>query len=445
MKGGDLKNKNRRSSYEDSYPMYKQQFIVIKEKHMVKRIIIFLAIFSLIATFAFAEGQKEEGAETATAGDTVKIGIVSPQSGNYADHGAMERVGMKMAVDDFGGKVLGRTIELIEVDSETNPDIAARRAKRLIQANDVKFLMGGVSSSVAIAVSAVCDEEGALFIASNQNSDTLNGEHAKKTMFRTPPGMAPLVRGSAQWVADNLGKKWYFMTHDYSWGWSGTEWAREMLEPVGATEVGEAKVPLGTRDFSSFLLKISNSDADVVVCTVGGFDMIAMYRQMNDFGIFDKMAVWHTLENYADAISLEPEQRGAYGTYEIYHTINDELKAFSDRMNAEYPGQLCEVVESNAYHGWLSMKALLQGMEEAGNTDVGDVIAAMEGMVIEDNMQPHPTVIRPWDHQMLDSIFFGQDKKVSGTDIVEIFFSEPAEKWARTKEENPIDLTKESY
>ncbi len=381
---------------------------------------------------------------TAAAQESVKIGIVSPKSGNYADHGEMERIGMYLAVEDFGGEVLGRPIELVEVDSETNPDIASRRAKTLIEAQGVQFLMGGVSSSVGIAVGAVCHEAGALWINTNENSDTITAEDANKHSFRVPPNMAILVRGAAQYVAENLGKKWFFLTHDYSWGQSGTNWARQMVDKVGAEEVGEVAIPMNTRDMSSYLLQLANSGADVAVVTVGGFDGISLYGQMSEFGIFDKMKVWWTLADYPDSYAVQPEQRGRYGMMEVFWKATPELIAFSKRISEGYPDAIVNVTETNSYNGWLGMKALLTAIEKAGTADdVDAVIRAMEGLVICDNMKPDPTYIRPWDHQFLDTMFFGHDiPGAEGDDITELLFTMPCKDFARTMTENPVDLTK---
>lgn len=215
-----------------------------------------------------------------------------------------------------------------------------------------------------------------------------------------------------------------------------------MIDVVGAEEIGESKVPMGTRDFSSYLLQVANSGADVACVTVGGFDGIALYKQMNEFGIFDKMKVWWTLADYPDSYALQPEQRGRYGMMEVYWTATPELKEFSRRIYENNPNAPVHVTETNSYHGWLGMTALLKSIEVAGTTDVDAVIKAMEGMIISDNMQPHPTYIRPWDHQFIDSMFFGHDKQVSGDDITEVLFSLPCKDYARTISENPVDLTK---
>ena len=197
---------------------------------MTRKCIKGIMLFTLATLFIFSG--------TATAAEPIKIGMISPVSGNYGDHGMMERIGMQMALDEYDGEILGRPVSLLLADSETNPDTAARRSRRLIEVDGCKFLMGGVSSSVATAIGAVAEEKGALYFATNGNSDTLTGEHARRNVFRTAPNMAILVRGAAGYVAENLGKNWFFITHDYSWGHSGTKWARNMMPELGCTEKG---------------------------------------------------------------------------------------------------------------------------------------------------------------------------------------------------------------
>ena len=381
---------------------------------------------------------------TSSAAEPIKIGAVVPKSGNYAEHGEMELIGIYLAIEDFGGQVLGRPIELVEADDENNPDIGSRRARNLIEVEGIKFLMGGVSSSVGLAIGGVCEEKGALYLATNQNSDDFTSEgYANKYMFHVAPGMDSLVRGVAEYVAENLGKKWYFITHDYSWGHSGTKWARNMIDQVGAEEIGEIKVPNGTRDFSSYLLQIANSEADVIVLTVGGLDLQALYMQMNEFGLFDKMAAWCTLGNYEDSYPLKPEQRGMYIGVESYWKESPGMIELSNRIKEGYPNAPLSVASANTYQGWLGMTALLKAIEKAGTTDVDAVIKTMEGMVICDNLRLEPTYIRPWDHQFIGVYPFVRDLQVEGVDIFEVLFTYPSKDYARNLSENPLRLNAE--
>jgi len=389
-------------------------------------------VFVLVFTAGLSFGQSKE---------PIKIGVVSPVSGNYADHGLLERIGMEMALEDYKGQVLGRPVSLIVADDETNPDVAARRARRLVEADGVKFLMGGVSTSTALSVGAVAEEKKVLYIATNQNGDQVTGESARKYVFRTPPDMAILVRAGAKYVADNLGKKWYFLTHDYSWGHSGTKWARSMLEKVGAKEIGEIKVPLGNRDFSSQLLTIRNSGADVLVITLAGFDNVALLKQMNELKLYDKMKVWYTLMDLVDLYSVPVEDRLPYICAETYYKASPEMEKLNDRYMKKYPKVASPVLDTGTFNGWLSMKILLEAIKKAGTVDdVDKVICAMEGLTIKDNARKAASFVRPWDHQVLTEVVFGKVNPVKGNDILDVKALVPAESVARTAQENPINI-----
>lgn len=375
--------------------------------------------------------------------EPIKIGMISPVSGNYGDHGMMERAGMQMALDEYGGEILGRPVTLITADSETNPDAAARRARRLIEVDGCQYMMGGVSSSVATAIGAVAEEKGVLYIATNGNSDTLTGENARHNVFRVAPNMAIVVRSAAPYVAKNLGKKWFFITHDYSWGHSGTRWARNMMEELGCTEKGEIKVPIGTRDFSSQLLTVRRSGAEVIVITCAGFDAVALMKQLAEYRIYDKMNVWFTLLDYVDAYPLKPEERKFYSGTEIYWKQTPATIAFTEKFHKKYPSAAAPVLDNGTYNGWLAMKLLFEAMKKAGTADdVEKVICAMEGLTIEDNLRETPSTVRAWDHQvMTEAVFVQSNPKANDNDFWEVKHITPAIEVARTNEENPVDVS----
>ncbi len=398
-----------------------------------RQVAIFLSVLLAVALIP--------GLGQAQSKEPIKIGVVSPVSGNYGDHGLLERAGMEMALEEYGGKILGRPVQLIVADDETNPDVAARRARRLVEVDGVKFLMGGVSTSTALSVGAVAEEKKVLFIATNQNGDQVTGESARHYVFRTPPDMAMLVRGGAKYTADNLGKKWFFLTHDYSWGHSGTKWARNMLPKVGAKEVGEIKVPMGNKDFSSQLMTIRNSGADVLVITLAGFDNVALLKQMNELKIYDKMKVWYTLMDLVDLFVVPQEDRQAYICAETYFKASPAMEKLNEKYQKKYPKLASPVLDTGTYNGWLSMKIMLEAIKKAGTADdVEKVICAMEGLTIKDNARKTPSYVRPWDHQVITEIVFGKVNPVKGNNILDVKALIPGEQVARTKEENPVNV-----
>ncbi len=384
------------------------------------------------------------GAVPASAAEVLKIGIVSPVSGNYGDHGALERAGMEMALQEIGGTILGKKVEFVVADSETNPDTAARRVRGLIEKDGIKVFMGGVSSSVCMAIAAVATERNVLYLATNGNSDELSSTKAVRNMFRLAPSMASLGRNAGTYAIKNLGKKWYFMTHDYSWGHSGTRWARDVLKKNGGTEVGEVKFPMGTRDFSAQLLQVRNSDADVLMITCAGFDNVALLKQLAEYRIHDKMKVVYTLQEYCDVYPLPAaEHRGYYAT-EVSWNENDKLIAASKKFGEMFPKAAAPVFDNGNYNGYVAVMAVKEAMEKAGTTDdVDKLITALEGLEVKNNLRDTPTYVDPRTHQFLSKVVMVEgNPKGSGTDVWKVLETFDAVQFDMTKEENPIDLTK---
>jgi branched-chain amino acid transport system substrate-binding protein len=381
----------------------------------------------------------------AAAAEPLYIGVISPASGNYADHGMMERMGMQMAVEEFKEGLLGRPVKLIVEDDETDPQVGARKARRLIEVDKVKYLIGGVSSSVAVSVGEVAQRYGALYIASNQNSDTLVAEKAKRCVFMVPPDMAMCLRTLAPYLLEKVGKKWYFLTHDYEWGWSGTKWARKILEKAGGIEAGESKIPLNTRDFSAFLIKARTAKPDALVITVGGIDLAALMEQMYEFGIQKEMMIVTTLINLEDMWAFGPEKNFGIHLMEWYHEINAPgVKEFVARYKKRWPTALIPVPTANTINGYIGMREMLRGIQRANKDDVTAVIKAMEGHTSPDSLKDDPLYIREWDHKFIWASYAVRSKKPSEmkdrADFAEVLRWAPGRETARTREENPVNL-----
>lgn len=382
----------------------------------------------------------------ASAADPIFVGVVSPASGNYADHGMMERLGMQMAAEEFKEKgVLGRPVKLVVEDDETDPQVGARKARRLIEVDKIKYLIGGVSSSVAVSVGEVAQRYGALYIGSNQNSDTLTAQYARRSFFMVPPDMAMALRTLAPYLVEKVGKKWYFLTHDYEWGWSGTKWARNILQKFGGTDLGESKIPMNTRDFSAFLLKARAAKADALVITVGGIDLAALMEQMYEFGIYKEVTVVCTLINLEDLWAVGPDKMQGIHLMEWYHEINAPgVKEFLARYKKRWPSAPIPVPTANTVNGYIGVRELLRGIERAGKDDVVAVIKALEGHTSPDSLKNDPLTIRDWDHKFLWASYVVRSKKSNEmkdrADFVEVLRWAAGKDTARTREENPVNL-----
>ncbi len=382
----------------------------------------------------------------AFAADPIYIGVVSPASGNYADHGMMERLGMMMAAEEYANKpVLGRPIKLVVEDDETDPQVAARKARRLIEVDKVKYLTGGVSSSGAVSVGEVCQRYGALFVGSNQNSDTLTEQYGRRTVFMVPPDMAMALRTLAPYLVEKVGKRWYFLTHDYEWGWSGTKWAKLILQKFGGTDLGESKIPMNTRDFSAFLLKARAAKPDALVITVGGIDLAALMEQMYEFGIYKETTVVSTLINFEDLWAVGPDKMQGIHLMEWHHYIDAPgVKEFVAAYKKRWPATLIPVPTANTVNGYIAVREIIRAIERAGKDDVTAVIKAMEGYTTKDSLKNDPLTIRDWDHKFLWASYVVRSKTSKEmkdrTDFVEVLRWAPGKDTARTREENKVNL-----
>ena len=401
----------------------------------------------LIATFALVFGLMG----IAPAANEIRLGVISPASGNYADLGAAERRGITMAVEEINaaGGVLGMKVRMIVEDTETNPAAGARKAKKLIERDKVHFLLGAVSSSVAIAISEVAQRHNIIYFNTNTNSDECTGKHCHRTNFRVGPNNHMLVYAAAPYFAKHFGKKWYFITHDYTWGRSGTKAFREILKRVKGTGLGEALIPMGTRDFSSYLIKIRNlkTKPDMIMCTIGGLDRSAMFEQIRQFGM-DKGYRWgFSLMDYGDAYAVGPDKALGIFACEWYHTLKAPgVKEFVAKYKKRWPNAGFPVPENNTYQGYIGARTLLRAVARAKTLKTTPVIKALEGWTIKDNMKPHPTYIRPWDHQFVQDVIIARIKtadelaKGDKADFYHIIGVVEGDKVVRSRSENPCKL-----
>jgi branched-chain amino acid transport system substrate-binding protein len=383
------------------------------------------------------------------ADDVVRMGVISPASGNYADMGAAERRGMIMAVEEFTarGGVLGKKIEMIVEDTETDPSAAARKAQKLIERDKVHFMLGAVSSSCAVAISEVAQRGNTVYFNTNTNSSTCTGEHCHRCNFRVGPNNHMLVFAVAPWIAKNVGKNWYFITHDYTWGRSGTKEFRDILKKEGGKELGESIIPLGTRDFSSYLIKIRNlkPKPDIVMCTIGGVDNTAMMEQIFEFGMDKDFRFGFSLRDYSDAFTVGLGKNIGTFAIEWYHLLDTPgTKEFVANYKKRWPDAKIPIPENNTYQGYIGTREMLRAVERANSLKTNDIIRALEGHTIYDNMKNYPTYIRPWDHQFVQEVYIARAKTAKeakdSTDFYEVIGFMKGPDIVRSRAENPCKL-----
>src|SRR5918993_1618708 len=209
------------------------------------------------------------------------IGLTMDASGQYAASGGEERLGAMMAIKEFNDKggVLGRRIEAIHMDTETTPATGSRIAERMITRNEAAFLIGGVHSGVANAISQVAQKYGTVFFNTNSSSPTEAGKDCHRVKFVWDGNGTNFNHAIVKNAMAVNGKNWLLLTNDYVWGHNTSKSTRTLVEANGGKGMGELMVPQNTRDFSSFLLKIQQIKPNVIATAVGGDDIKALRQQ----------------------------------------------------------------------------------------------------------------------------------------------------------------------
>jgi len=343
----------------------------------------------------------------------ILIGITSDASGNFAESGAAERRGIVMAIEEFNAKggVLRRKIEYKHEDTETDPSAASRKAKRLIERERVDFLIGALSSGCANAISEVAQREGIIYFNTNSSADSVSNEKCHRINFACDANNHMFSYALGPWVAQNMGKRWYFLTADYTWGKSGTADFRKILKAEGGEEVGEILIPLGTRDYSAQLIKVTAAKPEVVMTTVSGADVSALLEQAHEFGADKKMSFCFILMDFPDLWAIGPDKN--FGIYGItwHHKLDlPGVKDFVARFRKRWPDARPPVPDNVSYNGYFGMRELLRAVERAGTTRNHDVIKALEGWIFADSMKHHPTTIRDFDHCFMQTMYVAKGK-----------------------------------
>lgn len=338
-----------------------------------------LIALSLSASFAWAQGSGE------VSGDRVKIGVLNDRSGLYADlSGEGSVVAARMAVEDYGGEVLGTPIEIVSADHQNKPDVGASVAREWFDVAGVDMITDVPTSSVALAVQEVAREKNRVFIDSGAGSTALTNESCTPTSFHWTYDTYALAVGTGQAVVQEGGDSWFFITADYEFGQSLEENTARIVEANGGQVLGEVRHPLSTGDFSSYLLQAQGSGAKVIGLANAGTDTTNAIKQASEFGIVQsgqQLAGLLLFISDIHSLGLETAQ-GLVLTTGFYWNLNDKTRAWSERF-FERHGAMPTMVQAGVYSGVLHY---LEAIEAAGTDEAQAVAGQMREMPVDDGI-----------------------------------------------------------
>ena len=357
----------------------------------------------------------------------ILIGLTHDASGQFANSGQAEKRGTIMAIEEANaaGGVLGRKVEYIWADTETTPATGSRVAERMITRDNVAFMVGAIQSGTANAISQVCQKYGTVYFNTNSSSPTESAKNCHRVKFVWDGSGANFAKAAAAGAVDKFGKKWILLTNDYVWGHNTSKATAEILGKLGGTVMENILVPVGTRDYSSILLKLQQTKPDVVATAVGGDDYKALRQQVQDLKLDTKMAWLSNQLDWPDIYGAGSEAAfGVFGATWYHYLDLPGVADFVKRYQTRWPDTRINVPGNVTYNGYVAMRELLRAVEEAGSTNNIKVIKQLEGRVMSaaDRMQHHDAVIDPNSHHVQQTIYLAarQDQPRDDTDYFKI-------------------------
>ncbi|WP_441231983.1 ABC transporter substrate-binding protein [Tardiphaga sp. 215_C5_N2_1] len=315
--------------------------------------------------------------------DVVKIGVLTDQTGLYADAagpGAVEAV--RMAIADFGGKVKGKSIQMVDADHQNKADIGATIARRWYDQENVDIIVDFANSAVAFAVSELAKQKNKAILISSAGSSDLTGKGCSLNSVQWTYNTYALANSTARALVKEGAKSWYFVTVDYAFGHALRNDAAKTVEKVGGSVVGDVRHPLNSMDFSSYLLQAQSSNADVIAFANTGGDLANSIRQAQEFGLAKgkrKLAAFLMQTSDIHAIGLQTAQ-GLELTTAFYWDLDDKTREFTARYMAK-TGKRPTMVQAGLYSAVMNY---LKAVDKSGTDEGLKVIAQMKTMPIDD-------------------------------------------------------------
>ena len=348
---------------------------------------------------------------TARGETPLRIGMVDPLTGVYAAVAQNEVTGAKLAVAEINAKggILGRPIELLVEDSANDVGTGVQKARKLIERDQVNFLIGDVNSGIAQAIAQVSNEKGVLHIVSGGHTDTITGSDCKWNVYRVCNTTSMEANSIAELLFTKYGKKWHFITPDYAFGHTLQKAAVADLQKLGGTMTGNELTPLGTTDFSAYLIKARAANPDVLLVLPQGSDMVNCLKQIAQFGIEKQIHVAGLQQELESLEAMPPEARVGIWMFEWYWKQPgvagvDKFVADIRKVNGG------KVPTARHWFGYTSVHTLAAVANKEKTLDSRKLAEALGGFELapEVRLQPNKCYYRKGDHQLMTSAFVGE-------------------------------------
>ncbi len=372
----------------------------------------------------------------------VKIGILNDQSGVYADYGGKWSVeAAKMAIEDFGGEVLGQKIELVTADHQNKPDLATSIARRWYDVENVDMITELTTSSVALAIHELSNEKKKIDIVVGAATSRLTGDACTPYGFHWAYDTRALAVSTGGALVKAGGDTWFFLTADYAFGYALEKDTSDIVTANGGKVVGSVRVPLNSSDFSSFLLQAQSSKAKIVGLANAGLDTTNSIKQAAEFGIVaggQKLAGLLMTLPEVHGLGLQAAQ-GLVLTEGYYWDLNDRTRDFGERF-MKRTGRMPSMIHAGTYSATLSY---LKAVKAAGTKDADAVARKLKELPVDDDFAKGKVLP---NGRMVHDMYLFEVKKPSESkkpwDYYKLISTVPGDQAFFTAKESGCPLTK---
>jgi branched-chain amino acid transport system substrate-binding protein len=355
--------------------------------------------------------------------EPVKIGLDNPLTGTYAALGKNELTGCQLAIEQINAKggILGREVKLLVEDSTSgDAGTAVEKARKLIDRDKVNFLLSNINSALALAVAQVSNEKGVFHVVPGGHTDAVTGKTCHWNVFRVCNTTRMETNAVSKTLFDKYGKKWYFITPDYAFGHTLQLGFEASLKEFGGTEVGGDLTPLGTTDFSSYLIKAQAADPEVIIFLHAGDDMINALKQAVQFGLDKRFHIAGAQQELEVLEGLPPEARIGTWVFEWYWKqpnvphVADFVEAIKRKSG--------RVPTARTWFGFASTWTCALAANTAKSLDALKMAKALQDFPLprEIALMPDAAVFRAGQNQLIPNLFVG-DAQAEGSAKDDLF------------------------
>ncbi len=357
--------------------------------------------------------------------EPVKIGLDDPFTGTYAELGKNEQIGCQLAVEEINAKggILGRQVQLFAEDStSSDTGTAVQKAHKLIDRDKVNFLLANVNSAMALATGEISNQAGILHIVTGGHTDAVTGKDCHWNVFRVCNTTRMETNAVSKTLFSKYGKKWYFLTPDYAFGHTLQQGFEASLKKFGGTEAGASLTPLGTTDYSSYLIKAQAADPEVIIFLQAGQDAVNALKQAVQFGLNKKFHIAGAQQELEVLAGLPPEARTGTWVFEWYWKqpnvphLSEFVAAIRKRTGGKVP-------TARHWFGYVSVWTCAHAANGTKSLEAMKMAKFLQNWKLppEIALMPNQPFYREGDNQLMPTLYVGHAQEHGKDDPEDLF------------------------